>query len=56
MKVRLFWEFEADIEGLDMAFIDIPALAKDLAKNEIRCLLCSGELTVDDFECEIVEE
>lgn len=56
MIVRAVWEFDVDTDGLDPEFVDIPGLAKELTKAELSCLLSRGELTIYDFEYEIVEE
>ncbi len=50
IKVKVMWEFEVDVEGLDPAFVDINRLAEDLTKRELECLLNNNELTSDDFD------
>lgn len=54
MRVLVTWEFDADVEGLDTKFVDIPGLAKDLTKRELDYLLSNGGLTADDFEYAVV--
>lgn len=54
MKVRVMWEFDADVEEFDPKSVDICGLAKDLAKNELAHLIIHSELTVDDFEYSVV--
>ena len=54
MKVKVTWEFEADVSGFDPAWVDVPGLAKDLAKGELISLLLNGDITADDFEYSIV--
>ena len=50
MKVKVIWEFEADIEDLDQEFVDIPELAKELARKELEDRLEHDDITADDFE------
>ena len=54
MKVRVTWEFEADVEDFDPKFVDICGMAKELTKNELAHLILHDELTVDDFEYSVV--
>lgn len=56
MKVKVTWEFEADVSDCDPKFVDIPGLAKDAAHNELEYLLANNELTADDFEYVVVIE
>lgn len=54
MKVRVTWEFEADVEDLDPKHIDVPALAKELTRIELADSLSRGTLTAADFEYSVV--
>lgn len=54
MKVLVMWEFDADVEGYDPKFVDIPGLAKDLAKHELASQIVNDDITVDDFEYLVV--
>lgn len=56
MKVRVVWEFDADVEELDPAFVDIKNLAKDLAERELAYMLEHKEITAYDFEYQVVNE
>ena len=55
MKVRATWEFEVDTADFDPKHVDIPGLAKDVARNELRDLMLKKEISADDFTYEIVE-
>ena len=54
MKVRVTWEFDADVEDYSPKYVDVPGLAKDLTKQELASLIIHGDLTVDDFEYAVV--
>ena len=54
MKVRVTWEFDADVEDLDPKHVDIYGLAKDLAKHELEYLLLHDSLMADDLEYSVV--
>lgn len=56
MKVKVTWEFEADVEDCDPKSVDICGLAKDLTKHELDYSLKHGELTAEDFEYSVVLE
>ena len=55
MIVKASWEFDVDVEGLDPEWIDIPELAKDLTRRELKDLLSKRELTEEDFEYTVEE-
>lgn len=50
MKVRVIWEFDADVTDIDPKFVNIPELAKDLTKQELTYLLDHNMIDADDFE------
>lgn len=56
MKVRATWEFEVDTANFDPKRVDIPGLAKYVARNELSSLMFGKEISADDFTYEIVEE
>ena len=56
MKVRLIWEFEPDTSDIDEEFVDKKGIAEDLAKQEMASLLHDGIVSVDDFECEVIDD
>ena len=56
MKVRVVWEFEADVSDCDPKFVDIPGLATELARNELSYCLAHGGLDANDFEYMVVIE
>lgn len=56
MKVRVLWEFDADVEDLDPAFVDIKNLAKDLAERELAYMMEHQDIQACDFVYEVVEE
>ena len=56
MKVKVTWEFEADVEDCDPKSVDICGLAKDLTKHELDYSLKHGQLTAGDFEYSVVLE
>lgn len=49
MIVRAVYEFEVDVDELELKFVDIDGLAKELTRREIADLLKNRELTEDDF-------
>lgn len=49
MKVKISYEFDADVADLDPEFVDISGLAKDLALREMKSLLGSGDVNAEDF-------
>lgn len=56
MKVKVTWEFDADVEDFDPEFIDIKGLAEDSAKRELQYLIKHEKLSADDFNYEVENE
>lgn len=54
MKVRAIWEFDSDVEDLDPKHVDIPGLAKVLAKEELKYMIEHDLLTTDEFDFSVV--
>ena len=50
MIVKAIWEFDANVSDLDPNFVDVPELAKDLARRELDYLLFHNMLGTYDFE------
>lgn len=55
MKVLATWEFDADVDDLNGAFVDIPGTAVALAKCEMEYMIDNDELTCDDFDFQVNE-
>lgn len=56
MKVKVIWEFDADVEDYDPKFVDVEGLAKDSAKREMEFMIDNNDITAEDFEYEIDKE
>jgi len=56
IKVQATWEFEVDVGAFNPKFVDIPGLAFDLTKKELKDKLNKKELTAEDFSYAIVEQ
>ena len=54
MKVRVTWEFDADVEDYNPRYVNVPELAKELTKNELASRILNGDVTIDDFEYSVV--
>lgn len=53
MRVRVIWEFDADVEDIDNKSVDIEGLAIDLTKRELDYQINAGDIKADDFMYEI---
>lgn len=53
MKVKIIWEFEANVEDFDPKYVDIKGLAKFLARRELDFLLQNEDLQADDFDYKV---
>ena len=56
MKVKVIWEFDADVSDFDEKHVDAKGLAKDLTQQELDYLLKNNELSIEDFAYEVVED
>lgn len=53
MKVKVIWEFDADVEDFEPKFVDIKGLAEDSARRELEFMLQNRDLQADNFIYEV---